>query len=94
MFVVGGGVVVDGRVATLAVVEDLDEVEHRGPEGLTGRPVIAVQQLTLEGGTEALGNGVVQCVADGAHRGDQAGLLPAAAEGQTGGLAAVVSVVS
>jgi len=62
VLVVEGCLVGQGRVATLAVVEDLDEVEHRGPEGLTGRPVIAVQQLALEGGEEAFGDRIVQRV--------------------------------
>ena len=45
---------------------------------------MAVEQLTFQGGEEALSHGVVQRVADGAHRGDQTGLLEAAAEGQAG----------
>jgi hypothetical protein len=53
-------------VAALAVVEDLDEVEHRRPQGLAGWPVVAVQQLAFQGGEEALGDGVVERVTDGA----------------------------
>jgi hypothetical protein len=40
--VVEGCVVVEGRVATLAVVEDLDEVEYGGP----GRAVVASKLAT------------------------------------------------
>ena len=40
-----GAGVVQGRVASLAVVEDLDEVEHGGPQRLAGWPVVAVEQL-------------------------------------------------
>jgi hypothetical protein len=58
--VVEGCVVVEGRVASLAVVEDLDEVEYGGPQRLAGWPVIAVQQLAFQGGEEALGDGVVK----------------------------------
>jgi hypothetical protein len=53
-------------VAALAVVEDLDEVEHGGPQRLAGWPVVAVQQLAFQGGEEALGDGVVERVTDGA----------------------------
>jgi hypothetical protein len=53
-------------VAALAVVEYLDEVEHGGPQRLAGWPVVAVQQLAFQGGEEALSNGVVERVTDGA----------------------------
>ena len=66
---------------------------RRRRSDLAGRPVVAVEQLAFQGGEEALGHGVVQGVTDGAHRGDQAGLLEAAAECQAGVLAAVVSVM-
>ena len=66
VFVVDGRVVVQGRVATLAVVEDLDEVEDRRPQPGRGWPGVAVEQLALQGGEEALGDGVVQRVADSA----------------------------
>jgi hypothetical protein len=66
VLVVDGCEVVEGRVATLAGVEDLDEVEHRGPQGLASRPLVAVEQFAFQGGEEALGDGVVQCVANGA----------------------------
>jgi hypothetical protein len=36
------------RVAALAVVEDLDEVEHRCPEALAGRPVVTVEELAFQ----------------------------------------------
>jgi hypothetical protein len=55
--------------------------------------VVAVEQLALQGGEEALGHRVVQRVADAAHRGDQAGLLEATAERQAGVLTAVVRVM-
>jgi hypothetical protein len=37
-------------VAALAVVEDLDEVEHGGLQRLAGWPVVAGQQLAFQGG--------------------------------------------
>jgi hypothetical protein len=58
--------------------------EYSGPEGLAGWPVVAVEQLALEGGEEALGDALDNAVADGAYGGDQAGLLEAAAERQAG----------
>jgi hypothetical protein len=66
VLIVDGCEVVEGGVATLAVVDDLDEVEHRSPQGLAAWPVVAVEELTLQGGEEALGHRVVQRVADGA----------------------------
>jgi hypothetical protein len=54
-------------VATLAVVEDLDEVEHRRAQPGSGEPGMAVRQLALQGGEEALGDGVVQRITDGPH---------------------------
>jgi hypothetical protein len=71
-------------VAALAVVEDLDEVQHGGPQRLAGWPVVAVEQLAFQGGEEALGDGVVERVTDGAHPGDQAGIGQAPAERQAG----------
>jgi hypothetical protein len=55
--------------------------------------VVTVEELAFQGGEEALGDGVVECVADGAHRGDQTGLTQPTAEGEAGVLAAVVAVV-
>ena len=60
----GGSSEVQGRVAALGVVEDLDEVEHRRAQPVAGGPGVAVQQLALQGGEEALGHGIVQRIAD------------------------------
>jgi hypothetical protein len=78
----GGWVVVEGRVAALAVVEDLDEVEDRRPQSGSGRPGRAVEELAFQGGEEALGDRVVECVPDGPHRGDEFGGGQAAAVGE------------
>jgi hypothetical protein len=43
VLVVNGCEVVEGGVATLAVIEDLDRVEHRSPQDLAAWPVIAVE---------------------------------------------------
>src|SRR5216684_9099795 len=57
-----GGEVAECRVSTLGVVEAFDEVEHRpfgfGPVDETS----AIEQLTFEGGEEALAHGVVVAV--------------------------------
>ena len=52
-----------------------------------------VGQLAFQGGEEALGHGVVVAVPDRAHRRRHAPLPAALAEGQRGGLAALVGVV-
>ena len=65
MLLLAGGrwVVVEGRVAASAVVEDLDEVEdRRRPQVRSSRPWIAVEQLALQGGEEALGDRVIECI--------------------------------
>ena len=58
VFEVGWREVAEGGMAALAVVEDLDVLEDGGPGLLPGGPGLAVQQLGLEGGEEALGDGV------------------------------------
>ena len=77
-------------MASVAVVEDLDVVEDLGAQfGLRG-PGAAVDELLLQRGEEALGDGVIEAVALAAHRlGDPggAGLL---AEGEADELAALV----
>ncbi len=58
-FVLGGAEVAQRGVQPLSVVEHLDEVEH-GSAGLgRGGPRVPVDQLGLEGGEEAFGDGVV-----------------------------------
>jgi hypothetical protein len=42
--------VVKGRVASLAVVEDLDEVEDRRPQARSGRPGVAVEEFAFQRG--------------------------------------------
>jgi hypothetical protein len=69
-------------MAAAWVVEALQVVEDRGARLGAGREPGVVQQLALQGGEEALGDGVIEAAADRAHRGDQAGLAQAAAERQ------------
>src|SRR5712691_11974652 len=77
----------------LAVVEDLDVVEHRQASCLERRPVVAGDELGLETGEEALGASVVVGIADRAHRRRDASLAELATEGQARVLDAVIGVV-
>src|SRR5215212_721413 len=56
---VGRGEVAEGGMAALAVVEGLDVLEDGRLCLLPGGPGLTVEQLGLEGGEEALGDGVV-----------------------------------
>src|SRR3712207_2719175 len=92
-FVRGGAEVAERRVASAWIVERLAEVED-GHVGLgVGAQAGAGDQLAFEGGEEGLDEGIVVAIADRAHRDADPGLTAAAAEGQTGVLAAVVRVV-
>src|SRR5215204_7605715 len=51
--------VAEGGMAALAVVEGLDVLEDGRLCLLPGGPGLAVEQLGLEGGEEALGDGIV-----------------------------------
>ena len=64
------------------VVEALDPGEHRPGERGPGRPGVAVEQFALERREERLGDGVIQRVADGAHRADEPGRAESLAEHQ------------
>lgn len=57
-FEVHGGIVVDGRVPPMRVVPTLDVVEELEASLGVGMETAAVDQLTLEGGEEALTQGV------------------------------------
>ncbi len=64
------------------VVEAFDEGEHRHPGLGLGPEAAAVEQLSLEGGEECLGHGVVVGVADRAGGGAHAHFFASEAEGQ------------
>src|SRR5918997_256153 len=80
VFELGWREVAEGGMAALAVVEGLDVVEDGGPGLLAGPPGLSVEQLGLEGGEEALGDGVVPT---GAGAADALADLPV---GQAGGV--------
>src|SRR5215213_5467423 len=84
LLVADGAGVVECRVAALAVVEDLDEIEDRRAQPGSGRPGVAVEQLAFQRGEEALGDGVVQRIPDRSHGSDEARGVQAAAVGERG----------
>src|SRR3989338_9306715 len=88
-----GGIITEGGMAAARIVETLDEVED-GHAGLgLGPEAAAVEQLALEGCEEALTHRVIEAVSDRAHRGADARLATAEAEGDRGVLAALIRVV-
>src|SRR5918998_934312 len=88
-FVLRRAEVAEPGVPSAGVIEGLDEVEDGHPRLLAGPPTRAGDQLALEGGEERLGEGVVETIADRAHRDGDPGLAAAPAERQAGVLGAV-----
>ena len=82
-----------GRVAAPAVVERLDEVEHRQARRVPGPEGAALDQLALERRAEPYAQGVVVAVADGTHRQRHVHLPAALAEGDGRVLRAAIAVV-
>ena len=74
------------------VVEGLDPGEDRSGEPGTGGPVVPIEEFALEAGEEALGDGVVQRVADGAHRAEQPGVAKALPEDPAAVVRSVIRV--
>jgi hypothetical protein len=71
----------------------LDVLEDGGPCLGAGRPVVAVDELLLQRGVEALADGVIEAVTLGPGREGDPGLLAAAGEEDRGVLAALVGMV-
>jgi len=80
-------------VPSARVVPAFDPVKDRRPGFGLGVEPSAVEQLTFEGGEEALGHRIVVAVAHRPHRGADADLLAAAPEADRGILAALVGVM-
>ena len=80
-------------MAAPAVVERLDEVEHRQARRVPGPEGAALDQLALERREEALAQGVIVAVTDGTHRQRHVRLPAALAEGDRRVLRAVIAVV-
>jgi hypothetical protein len=86
------GAPAQGAVASLPVVEDLQVFKDRVGELDTGPPPLAIQQLGLHPGPERLDHRVVIGVTNGAHRGQQPGVLGALGERPGGELRAVIAM--
>src|SRR5207253_5699958 len=89
-----GAEVAQGGVAAARVVEALDVIEDGHPRLRVGAPAGPVDQLALQRGEEALGQGVVERVADRAHRRGDARPSAPLPEGQTRILTASVRVMN
>jgi hypothetical protein len=86
------GAPAQGAVASLPVVEDLEVLKDRVGQLDAGSPPLAVQEFGLHPGPERLDDGVVVGVTDGAHRGQQPGLLGALGERPRSELRAVIAM--
>ena len=81
-----GGLVVEWAevvvvaVAALGVVPAFDPFEDRGCELVAGVPVVLVEEFALQDREERFGDGIVEAVADRAHRSEQAGVTEPVAE--------------
>ena len=69
-------------MATMRVVPPLDELEDGEASLDLSREASAVEEFALEGGEEALAEGVVIGVAHGSHRRPDAGLAAPLPEGE------------
>src|SRR5579884_2674881 len=85
--------VAEAGVAPLAVVEHFQVVEQGQPGVRPGLETLAVEQLALQSGEEALGQRVVVAVTDRAHGGRDTGLSAALTEGDRGVLTPLVGVM-
>src|SRR3990172_8746190 len=85
--------VAEGGVATCAVVEPLDVVEHVSRSRLPGGVPGAMHPLVLQAVEEALGGRVIPAVALAAHGTDHAVAGELLLEGLAGVLAAPIGVV-
>ena len=78
----------------MRIVPSLDKVED-GDAGLGLRgKAMAVEQLTLDSGEEALTHRVIVAVPDSSHRRPDPGLLAALAKGQGSVLASMIGMVN
>src|SRR5947207_8074300 len=78
---------------TVSIIPALDPTEDRPARFVSRLEVISIQHLAFKGCEDAFGHGVVEAVADAAHRGSYTELCAARAEGDHRVLAAVIGVV-
>src|SRR6266852_756435 len=80
------------RMATFAVVKDLDVLKHRVSELNASAPALSVEQLDLHPTPEGLHHGVVETVADRAHRWQKSRVDGSSSECPRSELSALVAV--
>ena len=66
----------------MRVIPAFNEVEDRTAGLGLGLEAATVEQFTFEGGKETLAHGVIEAIADRAHRGAHAGVAATLAEGE------------
>lgn len=76
-FILSRGVIPEGRVPSLPIVEHLNVFEDILRGFVTGRVMPMIDQFTLECSEETLDSGVVPVVASATHAGDEAVLIQA-----------------
>lgn len=80
------------RVAPLAVVDDLDVLEHGVGQVDSSAPFLPVQKLDPHAGPEGLHHRILVAVADSAEGGHEPGFADLVCEGTRGELGSVVGV--
>src|SRR5260370_39084196 len=88
--VIDWGQIVERGVAGMGVVRALDELEDCHACLALGFETATVEQFTFERGEETLAHGVIEAIANRAHRGPHVGLAAALAEGDRSVLATLV----
>jgi hypothetical protein len=73
-------------------MEDLEYSNNAVLSSIRVFHFLPVQQLGLQSSPERLDHGVIEGIADGAHRGDEAGLADAFAEGPGRELGSVIAM--
>ena len=77
-------------MSTMRIIPTLDPSEDRPTCFVSSLEVMAVQHFTLESRKDTFGHGVVETIADAAHRGSYTEQRAAPAEGNRCVLAAVI----
>ena len=81
-------------MTAMGIVPAFDEFEDRHARLDLSFEAAAVEQFAFEGGKETLAHGVIEAIADRAHRGSHAGLAAALAEGDRSVLSWIQTVVA
>ena len=79
-------------MAAIAVVKDLEVLKHRVSELNASAPSFSVEQFDLHPTPKGLHHGVVETVADRAHRGQKSRIDRSSSEGPRSELRALVAV--